>query len=112
VQHRSNCWGFYDWRCRICRDSVTPRECIPKLLNHTDAVSRCQRLLTEATPSGQLYGLLGLRLLDRQSFEAALPRYKISNTEIQTMHGRIMTRTTAGKIANQIEKGELKRIAQ
>ena len=79
-----------------------------QLLKQPEPVSRCKKLLTEATPAGQLYALLGLRLLDQPAFQTALPRYKDSKTEIPTMSGCIVMRTTAAKVAKEIEKGELK----
>jgi hypothetical protein len=79
-----------------------------QLLKQPEPVSRCKKLLTEATPAGQLYALLGLRLLDQQSFQTALPRYKNSRLEIPTMSGCIVMRTTAAQVAKEIERGELK----
>jgi hypothetical protein len=78
------------------------------LLKQPEAISRCTKLLTEATPAGQVYALLGLRLLDQQAFKAALPRYKESDSEISSMSGCVVTRTTAAKLAREIERGELK----
>ena len=79
-----------------------------QLLKQSEPLAQCQKLLTEATPAGQLYGLLGLRLLDQQAFQAALPRYKDAKTDIPTMSGCIVTHTTAAKLAKQIQNGELK----
>ncbi len=79
-----------------------------QLLELPEPVVRCQKLLTEATPAGQLYGLLGLRLLDQEAFRAALPRYKNAKTDIPTMRGCIVMDITAAALATQIEKGELK----
>jgi hypothetical protein len=79
-----------------------------QLLKQPDAVALCQKLLNDGTPAGQLYGLLGLRLLDQKAFQTALPRYADSKTDIETVRGCIVTHTTAGALAQQIEKGELK----
>jgi hypothetical protein len=79
-----------------------------KLLKESGALERCQRLTTEATPAGQFYGLLGLRILDQKAFEAALPRYTDSKTEVPTMSGCIAMRTAAATLAGKIEKGEVK----
>ncbi len=78
------------------------------LLKQPDPVVQCRNLLTEGTPAGQLYGLLGLRLLDQKAFQAALPRYQDSATSIQTMSGCLGFQTTAAKLAKQIEDGTLK----
>ena len=79
-----------------------------RLLLRPEPVSHCRKLVTEATPAGQLYGLLGLRLLERQAFQTALPSYKNSRTDIQTMRGCIVIHTTVGRLARQIQKGALK----
>lgn len=79
-----------------------------QLLKQPEPLARCQKLITEATAAGQFYGLLGLRLLDQQAFQTALPRYKDSKTDIPTISGCIVMHTTAAKLAKQIEKGELK----
>ena len=79
-----------------------------QLLKQPEPLARCQKLLTEATPAGQLYGLLGLRLLDEKAFQAALPAYKNLETEIPTMTGCILTRVKAADIAARIENGKLK----
>ena len=68
----------------------------------------CQKLLTEATPAGQLYGLLGLRILDEQAFKAALPRYKKSKMVVLTMSGCIGFPTSAGELVHKIETGKMK----
>ena len=79
-----------------------------QLLKQSDPIVQCQKLLAEATPAGQLYGLLGLHLLDPKAFQAALHRYKDATTEIETMNGCLISHTTVAKLAKQIEKGELK----
>lgn len=75
------------------------------LLKEPDAVAKCQKLLTEATPEGQMYGLLGLKLKDEAAFLAALPKYKGSKTNLREMAGCMMGTITAGELAGRIEKG-------
>jgi hypothetical protein len=75
------------------------------LLKQPEPLARCQQLLAEGTPAGQLYGLLGLRLLDPPTFEAALPRYRNAQTPVQSMSGCIRFRTTAAELSQQISKG-------
>ena len=88
----------------ISRDEKAFRQ----LLQQPDALGRCQRLLSEATPAGQFYALLGLRLLDQAAFRAALPRYKDSMAEIPTIRGCIVMSMRAAELARQIEKGDLR----
>ncbi|MFO1482999.1 MAG: hypothetical protein U1F71_06480 [Verrucomicrobiaceae bacterium] len=78
-----------------------------KLLKQQGQVTKFQKLLTEATPAGQIYALLGLKLLDSRAFDAALPYYKQSKTEIPRMSGCFMFKTTAADIVRQIQNGEV-----
>lgn len=78
------------------------------LLTQPEPVAQCQKLLTEATPAGQFYGLLGLRLLDQKAFAAALPAYENSKADIPAMSGCIAFPRKAADLASKIEKGEIK----
>jgi hypothetical protein len=78
------------------------------LLKEPDAVAQCQKLLTDATPEGQMYGLLGLKLKDEVAFTAAFPKYKESKTTLRQMSGCIMGNVTMGEMAARIEKGSYK----
>jgi hypothetical protein len=78
-----------------------------ELLKQPNALFRCQKLLSDGTPAGQLYGLLGLRLLDESTFKAALPRFIASKTVIQTVNGCIISRTSVAELAHKIAKGEV-----
>lgn len=79
-----------------------------QLLKEPEPLVRCQKLLTEGTPAGQLYGLLGLSLLDQQAFQQALPRYRDSKTVIQSVGGCVHFSTTEAQVAKEIEKGQLR----
>lgn len=74
------------------------------LLKEPDAVEKCQKLLTDATPEGQMYGLLGLKMKDETAFVAALPKYKGSKTTLREMAGCMMGTITMGELAARIEK--------
>jgi hypothetical protein len=78
------------------------------LLKEPDVVEKCQKLLTDATPEGQMYGLLGLKLKDETAFVAALPKYKGSKTTLREMAGCMMGTITMGELAARIEKGSYK----
>ena len=78
------------------------------LLQEPDAVEKCRKLLTDATPEGQMYGLLGLKLKDETAFVAALPQYKGSKTKLREMAGCMMGTTTMGELSAMIEKGSYK----
>jgi hypothetical protein len=75
------------------------------LLKEPDAVAQCQKLLTDATPEGQMYGLLGLKLKDEVAFAAALPTYKGSKKQVRQQSGCIMHNSSMGELAASIGKG-------
>ena len=79
-----------------------------ELLQGPGPVAHCQMLLTHGTPTGQLYGLLGLRLLDPQAFKAAIPRYTSSTADVLTMNGGIIAHIPVAMIARSIEEGEIR----
>ena len=68
----------------------------------------CERLLVEATSAGQMYGLLGLRLLDQDRFRAALERYKDAKESVSTASGCIVFARTEAAISLEIESGRYK----
>ena len=76
------------------------------LLKETDAVQQLKSLLKNATPAGQLYALLGLRLRDRPSYEQALPALRQRSDMISTMHGCILMKEKMESIVKQIEHGD------
>ena len=79
-----------------------------KLLQQPEPAVRCKKLLEEATPAGQMYALLGLRLLDAEAFRAAAPRYKHAKENISTARGCIVMHFPAADIAKQIAEGAYK----
>lgn len=78
------------------------------MLQRPDAVAECQKLISNASPAGQLYGLLGLRRLDQKAFVEALPKFKDAKAPVRTMVGCILTESSTGAIASGIEKGTTK----
>jgi hypothetical protein len=77
------------------------------LLKRTDALAQCQKLLADASPAGKLYGLLGLKILDANSFRAALPGVNQSKTQVTTIVGCITFNTTVEEIADEIKRGKI-----
>jgi hypothetical protein len=75
------------------------------VLKESDAVEQLQSLLKNASPAGQLYALLGLRLRDRPAYEQALPAFRKRSDAVSTMHGCIMMKEKMDSIVQQIERG-------
>ena len=78
------------------------------LLEDPAGKEQFRQLLSTATPAGQLYGLLGLRLRDKRAFEAAAPRYLASHTEVSTMEGCSAGTAQTKDIARKISIGYFK----
>lgn len=78
------------------------------LLQRKDAIEQLRMLIKEASLPGQLYALLGLRLLGSDEFDAGYNRFKNSQISIPTMSGCIKFQTTAGDIAKKIKQGKIK----
>jgi hypothetical protein len=76
------------------------------VLKEADAVQQLQSLLKNASPAGQLYALLGLRLRDRPAFEQAVPAFRKRPDVISTLHGCIMMKEKMDSIVKQIEHGD------
>jgi len=76
------------------------------ILKEADAVQQLQSLLKRASPAGQLYALLGLRLRDRPAYEQAVPEFRKRSDVISTMHGCIVMKEKIDGIVKQIEHGD------
>jgi hypothetical protein len=76
------------------------------VLKEADAVQQLQSLLKNASPAGQLYALLGLRLRDRPAYDQAVPEFRKRSDEISTMHGCILMKEKMDAIVKQIEHGD------
>jgi hypothetical protein len=76
------------------------------VLKEADAVQQLQSLLKTASPAGQLYALLGLRLRDRPAYEQALPSLRKRSDMVSTMRGCILMKEKMDSIVQQIEHGD------
>jgi hypothetical protein len=76
------------------------------VLKEADAVQQLRSLLTNASPAGQLYALLGLRLRNRPAYEQAVPDFRKRSDMVSTMHGCIMMKEQMDKIIRQIDQGD------
>jgi hypothetical protein len=76
------------------------------VLKEADAVQQLQSLLKNASPAGQLYALLGLRLRDRPAYDQAVSEFRKRTDEVSTLHGCIMMKEKMESIVKQIEHGD------
>jgi hypothetical protein len=89
------------------------------LLNSGNCGAFFRRLLREANPEGQLYGLYGLYLEDREAFKAEVDRFKdddgpperwdgmifIEKSKIRSAEGCIVFRQDRPKLIEKMAKG-------
>lgn len=76
-----------------------------EVLNESGVTARLEKLLSDASPAGQLYALLGLRLRDRAAYERALGKLRTTNAKVQTARGCILQQESFGDLVKEIERG-------
>jgi hypothetical protein len=77
-----------------------------EVLRESDVSVRLEKLLSDASPAGQLYALLGLRLRDRAAYERALPKLRTTDAKVQTARGCILQQESFGDLVKEIERGQ------
>lgn len=78
------------------------------LLKRPDALDECQKLIAHGSAAGQIYGLLGLRLLHAEEFKATFARYKDSEVPVKRFSGCILNQTQTRFLAAGIASGQIK----
>jgi hypothetical protein len=86
--------------------SITPEgHAVAAILQQSNAVATFQRLLQEEGPAQQLYGLLGLHLLNAPEYKTALPLLLTSKTKVPVLVGCVAGEQEVGRVARQIRDG-------
>jgi hypothetical protein len=87
--------------------TMSPGErALREVLANRDAVARMERLLTNATPAGRLYALLGLRLKDRALYDRALQELRAIDAKVETARGCMISQESFGDLLKEIERGQ------
>jgi hypothetical protein len=76
-----------------------------EILKNADATTELEKMLTSASPAGQLYSLLGLRLRDRSAYQRALEKVRATDAKVQTARGCILQQESFRALVKQIELG-------
>ena len=76
------------------------------LLEDPAATTKLEGLLTKATPAGQLYALLGLRVHDRAAYERAAKDFHGPDGEVETIGGCIISRVPFKQVLDRIKAGQ------
>ena len=77
-----------------------------EILKEPEAVARLESVLPDASPAGQLYALLGLRLRDRAAYQRALEKCRANDASVPTMRGCLLQRESFAELVKQIERGD------
>jgi hypothetical protein len=77
-----------------------------EVLNEPGVTARLEKLLSDASPAGQLYALLGLRVRDRAAYERALGKLRTTNVKVQTARGCILQQESFRDLIKEIERGQ------
>ena len=77
-----------------------------ELLEKPDAIARLERLLTSASPAGQLYALLGLRMKDRVSYDRAIQKLKSIEAKVASARGCMLSHDPFVDLVKEIERGQ------
>ena len=87
--------------------TMSPGErALREVLANRDAVARMERLLTNATPAGRLYAVLGLRLKDRALYDRAIQELRAIDAKVETARGCMLSRESFGDLLKEIERGQ------
>ena len=76
------------------------------VLDQPEAAALLREILSRATPAGQLYALLGLRLRDRAAYEQPLPALRKRAAVISTARGCILMKAEMAALVREIEHGD------
>jgi len=77
-----------------------------EVLNESAVTARLEKLLSDASPAGQLYALLGLRVRDRAAYERALGKLRTNNAKVHTARGCMLSEESFGDLVKEIERGQ------
>jgi hypothetical protein len=77
-----------------------------ELMRSPGAARDCRKLLSDATTCGQLYGLLGLKLLNDPAYAEAAPRYKASRSKVSFAGGCTIFLMPVAEVAKHIDNGD------
>jgi hypothetical protein len=87
--------------------TMSPGErALREILANPNAVSRMERLLTNATPAGRLYALLGLRLKDRALYTRIIQALRPVDAKVETARGCMLSQESFGDLVKEIERGQ------
>lgn len=76
-----------------------------QVVQQKDAREVLTKLLSEATPEGQMYALVGLKTVDKAEFQSRLKSYRDKFVQVRTAAGCIVSDQAASEVAKAIAAG-------
>jgi len=76
------------------------------VLKKPDAVVKLEALLSNASPAGKLYALLGLRIRDRAAYDRAQEKCRSIDATVETARGCMLSHESFRDLAKEIERGQ------
>ncbi len=91
-------------------DGTTPVEAAFRRLLHSSSApaAQCRKLVSGGSVAGQVYGMLGLKLLNDPAYALIAPRYKASRQEITVWRDAVSGPMPLELIAEQIDDGSIR----
>jgi hypothetical protein len=87
----------------IANTETSEAHAVSAICDQTNAVATFRRLLHENGAAQQLYGLLGLQVLNAPEFKTALPQLLNSNAKVRILSGCIVGEQEVAEVARQIQ---------
>jgi hypothetical protein len=89
--------------------TITPSEkSLRRILRTPTAAEDCRKLTAAGTPAGQLYGLLGLKLLKDPSYPTTVARYRFSRVEVTVTEACNLYNRPTFLVVQRIDQGKIK----
>jgi hypothetical protein len=78
------------------------------ILRTPTAAEDCRKLTAAGTPAGQLYGLLGLKLLKDSTYSTIAARYRFSRVEVSVTDACNISQRPTFFVVQLIDQGKIK----
>jgi hypothetical protein len=76
------------------------------VLKKPDAIAQLEALVSNASPAGKLYALLGLRVRDHSAYQRALDKSREIDSKVETARGCMLSQESFRDLVKEIERGQ------
>ena len=89
--------------------TITPTEtALRRILQTPTAAEDCRKLTVAGTPAGQLYGLLGLKLIKHATYPTVAARYRFSRVDVSVTDACNISQRPTFFVVQLIDQGKIK----